>query len=437
MDSRQSISVFWFRRDLRLEDNTGLYHALRSGFPVLPVFIFDTEILSRLDDKADRRVDMIHQVLQAIHETLKKSHSGLRVLSCTPLQAFQQIANEFDIKCVFCNADYEPDANRRDAAIAAFCDENGIAFKSYKDQVIFDYTEVLKDNNTPYTIYTPYSKRWLAKLNDFYLKSYPVEQYMDNFLPTQSLVIPSLESIGFIKTDYLFVPPKFPEQIIGNYDQTRDFPAVAGTSLLAPHLRFGTVSVRQLAHFAQHRNLTFLKELIWREFFMQILAHFPHVQSGSFKPAYNRIQWRNNEDDFRRWCEGETGYPIVDAGMRELNASGHMHNRVRMIVASFLTKHLLINWQWGEAYFSRKLIDFDLSANNGNWQWAAGCGCDAAPYFRVFNPSEQTRKFDPQLKYVRRWVPEFDSLTYPTPMVDHAFARDRALKVYKDALNQQ
>lgn len=437
MSAVTSVSVFWFRRDLRIDDNAALYHALKSGLPVLPVFIFDRHILDQLDDKADRRVDMIHQIIGQLNLELQQWNSEIQVLYGTPEQAFEQLLREWDLRDVYCNADYEPEAIARDAGIAALLSQKGVGFHSYKDQVIFDYTEVLKDDQKPYTVYTPYSKRWLAKVNDFYLKSYPVKRYAGNFLGYQSPAIPSLADIGFVPTGVVYTAPDLPERIIGHYDQTRDFPAVEGTSLLAFHLRFGTISVRRLASFARTRNLTFLKELIWREFFMQILAHFPRVTKGSFKPAYDAIQWRNDEGDFLRWCEGNTGYPIVDAGMRELNATGHMHNRVRMVVASFLTKHLLISWQWGEAYFAKKLNDFDLSANNGNWQWAAGCGCDAAPYFRVFNPTEQTRKFDPDLKYIRKWVPELDSLTYSRPMVDHAFARDRALKVYKEALNQQ
>lgn len=437
MSFQQPISVFWFRRDLRLSDNAGLYHALKSGIPVLPLFIFDTEILDQLEDKSDRRVDMIHQVLETLDAELRSFGSGMYVFHGSPLDAFRTLSKEFALQKVFCNADYEPEAIRRDASVASLLQQQGISWHTYKDQVIFDYTEVLKDDCTPYTVYTPYSKRWISALSDFYLKPYPVDRYRDAFLRFPAPGIPSLTSIGFLKTDYNYVPPKLPESIVDQYDQTRDFPALSGTSLLAPHLRFGTISVRKLAAFSRDRNLSFLKELIWREFFMQILANFPRVAGASFKPAYDRIRWRNEEIEFRRWCAGQTGYPIVDAGMRELNATGHMHNRVRMVVASFLTKHLLISWQWGEAYFAKKLMDFDLSANNGNWQWAAGCGCDAAPYFRVFNPTEQTRKFDPDLKYIRKWVPELDSLSYPTPVVEHAFARDRALKVYKEALNQQ
>jgi deoxyribodipyrimidine photo-lyase len=434
MNSKPSVAVFWFRRDLRLDDNGGLFHALKSGYTVVPIFIFDTDILSRLEDPADRRVDMIHQILEGIHAQLKQFGSGLRVLKGAPIDAFRHLQKEYNIDAVFCNTDYEPYAIQRDQSVQEWCAANHARFQSFKDQVVFDYSEVLKDDGTPYTIYTPYSKRWLAKLNDFYVKPYPVEHYYKAFLTYEAAEMPTLATIGFRKTDYSFAAPQYPDTIIDCYDQTRDFPAISGTSMLAPHLRFGTISVRKLADYAKRHNLTFLKELIWREFFMQILAHFPHVVTGAFKPAYNRIQWRNDESDFARWCEGKTGYPIVDAGMRELNATGHMHNRVRMVVASFLTKHLLISWQWGEAYFAKKLMDFDLSANNGNWQWAAGCGCDAAPYFRVFNPTEQTRKFDPELKYIRKWVPELDSFAYPKPIVEHSFARDRALKVYKEAL---
>lgn len=430
------ISIFWFRRDLRLEDNAGLYHALRSGYPVLPVFIFDTNILGGLEDKADKRVGFIHHCLLAIQKQLLKNGSTLHVLHGKPVEAFKKFAGIYDIAAVYANHDYEPYARERDEEIATFLLKKNIPFYTGKDQVIFEKNEVLKDNGEPYTVFTPYSRKWKEKLDDFYIKSYPVKQYAGNFLKLKAINIPSLEEIGFEKADFEIPEVNIDESRIRNYAQTRDFPAMDGTTQLGIHLRFGTISIRQLAAEAKNLNETFLTELIWREFYQMILWHYPQVINTSFKKEYDNIQWRNKEEEFQRWCEGNTGYPIVDAGMRELNETGYMHNRVRMITASFLTKHLLIDWRWGEAYFGTKLLDYDLAANNGNWQWAAGSGCDAAPYFRIFNPYLQTKKFDPGLEYIRKWVPEFDKDTYPRPIVEHEFARARCLAVYKEALKK-
>ncbi len=432
----QQISVFWFRRDLRLNDNAGLYHALRSVKPVLPIFIFDTQILDSLNDKKDKRVQFIHNALAGIHQQLVAMGSGLTVLHGTPLECFKLLTQQYSISQVFTNHDYEPYAHKRDLEMANYFQQNGIQFNTYKDQVIFEKNEVLKDNGEPYTVFTPYSRKWKEKLNDFYLKPCPCEKYFGQFLKYQAPHIPSMADIGFKPIDPGTVAPVLIESIAANYDKTRDFPAIIGTTRLSVHLRFGTVSIRQLATAAYRLNGTYLNELIWREFYMMILWHFPHVVNGSFKKEYDNIVWRNNEAEFKAWCEGRTGYPIVDAGMHELNQTGYMHNRVRMIVASFLTKHLLIDWRWGEAYFAEKLLDFDLSANNGGWQWAAGCGCDAAPYFRIFNPYLQTQKFDADLKYIRHWVPGYEQLTYPRPIIDHAVARDRCLKVYKAGLGR-
>jgi deoxyribodipyrimidine photo-lyase len=428
-----SVAVFWFRRDLRLEDNTGLFHALKSGFPVLPLFIFDADILSRLDDKHDRRVDFIHQVLQDIQTELAVYGSSLLVKYGVPLSIFEELTTEFDIKAVFINRDYEPYALKRDASVKQFLNSKSIEFQSYKDQVVFESHEVLKGNGEPYTIFTPYSKIWKQKLSKLAVQSYNSENER-NYVQF-SAQIPKLKDMGFLKTDLAFSVPVIYENIISTYDQTRNFPALKGTTELSVHLRFGTVSIRKLVKLALKTNETWLNELIWREFFMCILMHFPYVQHRAFKKKYDEIEWRNNETEFERWCEGKTGYPIVDAGMRQLNEMGWMHNRVRMVVASFLTKHLLIDWRWGEAYFAQKLLDYDLSANNGNWQWAAGCGCDAAPYFRVFNPAEQAKKYDPELIYIRKWVKEFDTIDYPKPIVEHVFARNRTLEIYKKALN--
>ncbi|KQK24746.1 deoxyribodipyrimidine photolyase [Chryseobacterium aquaticum] len=423
------INVFWFRRDLRLEDNVGLYHALKSEFNVLPIFIFDEEILDQLADKSDRRVDYIHQALSKMNDELKEQNSCLKTFYGKPLEIFKQLIESFDIDTVFCNRDYEPQAIKRDAETADFLNKNQIKFSDYKDQVIFEKNEVVKSDNSPYTVFTPYSKKWKEILNTQKIEKF--NSNFKNFLPLKSEIILSLKEIGFKKTDLEFKAPTLESKIIDSYDKFRDFPALNHTTHLGIALRFGTISVRKCVEFALKHNAIWLNELIWREFFMQILFHFPHVVKTCFKTKYENIKWRNDEKEFKRWCEGKTGYPIVDAGMRQLNETGFMHNRVRMITASFLTKHLLIDWRWGEAYFAEKLLDYELSSNNGNWQWAAGCGCDAAPYFRVFSPEAQTDKFDKDLKYIKEWLPEnYDE----KPIVEHKLARERALKVYKQGL---
>jgi len=431
------VSIFWHRRDLRLEDNAGLYHALKSGLPVLPIFIFDKHILDKLENRYDKRVDFIHQQLAEIKKQLNALGCDLLVFYGTPEEVWPKITNQYNVKKVYTNHDYEPYAKERDAWVTNFFTSKQITFNTYKDQCIFEFDEVLKDDGKPYTVFTPYSKKWKAKLNDFYLRSYPTEKYFSAFLKVdekQELI--SLKDMNFNPTGAGFPSKQTAQGIIKNYDKTRDYPAILGTSRLGVHFRFGTISIREKARKAKALNETFLNELIWRDFYMMILAHFPHVAKGAFRKEYDNIQWVNDEQEFAAWCEGVTGYPIVDAGMRELNATGYMHNRVRMIVASFLTKHLLIDWRWGEAYFAEKLLDFDLSANNGGWQWAAGCGTDAAPYFRVFNPQLQTEKFDKQLQYIRRWVPEYGTAKQILPIVDHNFARKRCLEVYKAALSK-
>jgi deoxyribodipyrimidine photo-lyase len=429
------VNIFWFRRDLRLDDNAGLYHALKSGKPVLPVFIFDKKILSDLADKKDARVSFIYDCVQALQFKLETWGSTLQVFYDEPLTAFKKLIETYSIGGVYTNEDYEPYARQRDASVAKLLEKSGASFRFYKDQVIFSKDEILKDDGKPYTVYTPYAKRWRATLKEFHLKSYPISKYKKNFYQRNPHHIPSLESMGFGRSDLEIPSAAIHESLIRNYAKTRDYPGVEGTSHLGIHLRFGTISIRKLATKAQQWSEVYLRELIWREFYSMILWQFPEVGEGkAFKPAYDLIKWRHDEKDFRKWCEGNTGYPIVDAGMRELNTTGYMHNRVRMIVASFLCKHLLIDWRWGEAYFAEKLLDYDLMNNNGGWQWCAGSGCDAAPYFRIFNPELQTKKFDPQLTYIRKWVPEFEELTYPQPMVDHKFARERCLKAYKEAL---
>lgn len=429
---KSKVSVFWFRRDLRLDDNAGLYHALASEFPVLPIFIFDETILNKLEDKRDRRVDYLHQVLSAINNRLKTRNTRLNTFYGNPLDVFKMLFDKYDVQCVFCNRDYEPQAIKRDTEIYQFSNQQNISFKAFKDQVIFDRNDVLKKDGTPYTVYTPYSKKWKALLTANNYK--PLNPDCTNFFKQGFAEIHSLNEIGFKKTDITFEPPKLDAKIIDEYDKFRDYPALQWTTALGIALRFGTISIRKSVNFALNHNRTWLNELIWREFFMQILYHFPKVVTESFKAKYDNIEWRNNEREFERWCEGKTGYPIVDAGMRQLNQTGSMHNRVRMIVASFLCKHLLIDWRWGEAYFAQKLNDYDLSANNGNWQWASGSGCDSTPYFRVFNPTVQTIKFDKKLEYIKKWISDYGTNAYPQPIIEHSFARERALKVYGDAL---
>lgn len=428
---KSPVTIFWFRRDLRLHDNRGLREAMRSGYPVLPVFIFDTGILSHLDDPKDRRVDFIHQALAAMNEQLKSRSSGLITIHGTVENAFRYLSRDYSIRAVYCNRDYEPQAIERDTQVMAWCREAGIPFRAFKDQAIFDKKEIVKSDGTPYTIYSPYARKWreTMSVSDFA----PVADPGSNYLHFEPAPFPTLEQIGFEKTKMYFAPPVPDLSVVKNYDKQRNFPAKQGTTRLGVHLRFGTLSVRQCVRFAVEHNDTWLSELIWREFFMQILYHFPEVVHQNFKRKWDRIVWRNDEAEFRQWCQGKTGYPIVDAGMRELSATGFMHNRVRMIVASFLCKHLLIDWRWGEAWFASKLDDYELASNNGNWQWAAGTGCDAAPYFRVFNPTLQAKKFDPECTYIRQWVPEYETDAYPKPMLDHEFARQRALQVYGKA----
>lgn len=435
MKTKSKVCVFWFRRDLRLEDNAGLYHALSSGYPVLPVFIFDKDILGKLGDKSDRRVDYIHQALSRIHIQLRSFQAGLSTFYGTPLDIFKILAEKYEIQSVFCNRDYEPEAQARDRQICEFFQERGIPFRGFKDQVIFDKNEVLKNDGSPYTVYTPYSRKWKELLTPAHYKAYFPDYTL--FFKEGSSGVLSLKELGFEKTDIPFEVLQLDAEIISRYDLYRDYPAMQRTTRLGIALRFGTISIRRCVDFALKHNSTWLNELIWREFFMQILYHFPRVVGQSFKRNYDHIIWRNDVREFRLWCLGKTGYPIVDAGMRQLNETGYMHNRVRMIAASFLCKHLLIDWRWGEAYFAQKLNDYDLSANNGNWQWVSGSGCDAAPYFRVFNPALQTEKFDKAGEYIKRWLPDFGTDAYPAPVVEHRFARERALRVYNMALKEK
>lgn len=428
-------ALFWFRRDLRFDDNAGLFHALKSGLAVLPVFIFDTDILHQLEDKRDKRVDLIHQRLTELNSELQKHGSALLVKYGNPVDILPALCEQFKVSQLFLNEDYEPDAIARDNEIRRIVASRNIAFHSFKDQVIFAKNEVLKPDGTPYSIFTAYSNKWKLLLSETTIPAYNSEALLDAFYKSNSFTMPSLAEIGFEATGVSWKAPQLSDDVLKSYSETRNFPAVGnGTSHLSVHLRFGTLSIRKMVQKALATNEQFLNELIWREFFMMILYHFPKVVRLSFKPGYDEIKWRNDKAEFEKWCEGKTGYPLVDAGIRELNATGLMHNRVRMVVASFLIKHLLIDWRWGEAYFAQKLLDYDLAANNGNWQWTAGSGCDAAPYFRIFNPTEQLKKFDAQLQYVRRWVPEIDLPSYPTPIVEHSFARNRVLEEFKRAL---
>ncbi|MFB9077067.1 cryptochrome/photolyase family protein [Flavobacterium procerum] len=424
--TKQKTNFFWFRRDLRLDDNFGLFNALQSDFPIIPLFIFDEDILDHLP-KDDARVTFIFDSLQKINDELQKNGSSILIKKGKPLEVWKSLLEEYDIQQVFFNKDYEPAAIKRDLAVSELLKQNHTEILSFKDHVIFEEQEVVKQDGLPYTVYTPYKNKWLEKYHFLGVEEHDTKPFLSKFAQNK-FTFPELSEIGFERSSIKVQPHNLTQ--IANYKETRDFPALDSTSYLSPHLRFGTVSIRKLVNWANRKNQTFLSELIWREFFIQILFSFPKVVNHNFKSNYDGINWRNNEEDFKRWCTGTTGYPMVDAGMRQLNETGYMHNRVRMVTASFLCKHLLISWQWGEAYFAEKLLDFELASNVGNWQWAAGTGCDAAPYFRVFNPEIQQKKFDEKGEYIRRWIPEFD-FGYNEPMVDHAFARDRAISVYK------
>jgi len=422
------IAIFWFRRDLRLEDNTALKAALQSGHQVLPIFIFDQDILSDLP-KQDARLGFIHDLLTDINTSLHSFGSGVQCLFGSPLQVWKTLIETYDISSVFINKDYEPYARKRDQEITTLLSENSIPLYTFKDQVIFEEDEILKADGNPYTIFTPYKNKWLSLFNREVLNS-ENSDFKAFYKQTQTL--PSLGSMNF-KIATIKVKP-YDLSSLSEYTKSRDFPSTDNTSYLSPHLRFGSVSIRKIISTLKESDNIFLSELIWREFFMQIIYHFPKVVSENFKVKYDRIVWRNNQEEFEKWCIGKTGYPLVDAGMRQLNTTGYMHNRVRMVTASFLCKHLLIDWRWGEAYFAEKLLDYELSSNNGNWQWSAGTGCDSTPYFRVFNPSSQQQNFDKKGIYIKKWIPELDSFDYASPIVDHKLARDRALSTYKMGL---
>ena len=426
---RQAINIFWFRRDLRLTDNVGLSKALKGKLPLQAIFIFDTDILNELP-KDDARVTFIYQCLEQIHHELHKIGSSLKVYHGQPKEIWKEVCDDFVVQNVITNHDYEPYAIQRDKEVKDILAKKDIGFYSYKDQVIFEKDEVTKDDGLPYTVYTPYKNKWRSLLKAKMLQEAKFDN--DNFNKS-GFDFPAWSEIGFEQSSIKVKP--FTLERLDDYGVTRDFPATDGTSYLSPHLRFGTIGIRELINKIGMQHETFINELIWREFFMQILFHFPRVVNNNFREKYDGIQWRNDEEEFEKWCKGETGYPMVDAGMRQLNQTGYMHNRVRMVTASFLVKHLLIDWRKGEAYFAQKLLDYDLSTNNGNWQWAAGTGCDAAPYFRVFNPTTQLDKFDKKRAYVQKWIPELGTDEYAKPMVEHKFARERALEAYKKGLN--
>ncbi len=432
-DTKNELTIFWFRRDLRWHDNHALYQALLSSQNVVPIFIFDHYILEKLP-KNDARLTFIHQTLT--HLINAGQLSNLSMYSGKPLEIFQLLTTQFQIKAVYTNDDYEPYARERDDAIATFLANAGILFKTFKDHVIFEKSEITKADGNPYLVYTPYMKVWKNKIVEDDIQPYNSEDLLHHILPDFDYKFLSLNDLGFEASNQSIMPYDISIPIIKNYEATRNYPSIQGTSKLGPHLRFGTVSIRGIVKQAQlEDNDTFLKELIWREFFMQILWHFPHTVDKAFKLKYERIQWRNNEKEFKAWCEGKTGYPLVDAGMRQLNETGFMHNRVRMLVGSFLCKHLLIDWRWGEAYFAEKLHDYEMASNIGNWQWVASCGVDAAPYFRIFNPTTQIQKFDKDHSYIKKWVPEYQQNNYPHPIVEHHLARERCLETYKAALN--
>jgi len=430
------VNIFWFRRDLRLDDNTALYYALSGDLPVLAVFIFDKNILSHIEDNYDLRVNFIYEYIIKLKKELETYGSTLKIYSGTPVDVFHDIIKNYAIHSVYANHDYEPYGIERDHTLKEFFHSKDIAYKTFKDIVIFEKDEITKADGSPYTVYTPYSKKWLAEYHQNELISNNCEILADNFYKIPADPFTSICTLGFKRIAEDFPKNVINKRIIKTYHLTRDFPGYLSTTRIGIHLRFGTISIRQLANTAAKLNYTFLNELIWREFFMQILYHFPFVTERSFKEVYDHIQWKNDEQEFAKWCEGKTGYPFVDAGMRELNQTGFMHNRTRMVTASFLSKHLLIDWRWGEAYFASKLLDYELSSNNGNWQWAAGTGCDSAPYFRIFNPISQQKKFDPKGKYISAWLPEYGTPDYPTPIVEHDFARKRCLDSYKKALGK-
>ena len=427
--------IFWFRRDLRLDDNHALFKALKSGYDVLPIFIFDSNITNKLNQN-DHRLNYINNVLDGLNKRLSKNKKKIYIYKGDPIEIISKLIIKLKIKEIYLNKDYEPYARDRDDKIEKLCVANNVSYNSFKDHVIFEEDQIVKKDGTPYVVYTPYSRKWIEKFQSNQLDSYPSEQNLDGFVDSDKI-----REVNYLMDfEKNIISPKtynLNNDLIDKYEETRNFPALDSTSRIGVNLRFGTVSTRKIVKTSSERsNNTFLKELIWREFFIQILWHFPHTTEKSFKDKYERIEWRNNMDDFKLWCDGKTGYPIVDAGMNQLNKTGFMHNRLRMVVGSFLCKHLLIDWRLGEKYFADKLFDYEQASNVGNWQWVAGCGVDAAPYFRIFNPEEQQKKFDKEFQFINKWIPNYDKDNYINKIVDHKFARERCLNTYKKALNK-
>ena len=429
-------SIFWFRRDLRIDDNPGLYEALANSKNVIPIFIFDTNIIDNLPSD-DNRIKFIWHSLSLLNERLKEVGSTLNIFKGNPLEVFKKIILKYRLISVYVNRDYEKYSIKRDKEINTFLNENKIAFNASKDHVFFEPNEILKSDGTPYTVFTPYSKKWFEKFYSEKLPQYQIKNLVDNFFKTNYKPIMSLSEIGFSDDEIKFEKFNLGDELIKNYNSKRDFPYLNSTSKIGPYLRFGLISVREVGKKTIEKKFdqSFLRQLIWRDFYIQIFFHFPDSENENFKPAYDKIIWLNEEEKFEKWCAGETGYPIVDAGMKELNKTGFMHNRVRMIAASFLCKHLLIHWKKGESYFAKKLLDYEMASNVGNWQWVAGTGVDAAPYFRLFNPEIQMKKFDPQKVYIKKWLPKYDPENYLEPIIDHNYARERCLNAYKIALN--
>ena len=427
--------IFWFRRDLRLDDNHALFKALKSGYDVLPIFIFDSNITNKLNQN-DHRLNYINNVLDGLNKRLSENKKKIYIYKGNPIEIISKLIIKLKIKEIYLNKDYEPYARDRDDKIEKLCVANNVSYNSFKDHVIFEEDQIVKKDGTPYVVYTPYSRKWIEKFQSNQLDSYPSELNLGSFVDSDKI----REVNYLMEFEKNIISPKtynLNKDLIDKYEETRNFPALDSTSRIGVNLRFGTVSTRKIVKTSSERsNNTFLKELIWREFFIQILWHFPHTTEKSFKDKYERIEWRNDMDDFKLWCDGKTGYPIVDAGMNQLNKTGFMHNRLRMVVGSFLCKHLLIDWRLGEKYFADKLFDYEQASNVGNWQWVAGCGVDAAPYFRIFNPEEQQKKFDKELQFIKKWIPNYDKDNYINKIVDHKFARERCLNTYKKALNK-
>ncbi|TGE15405.1 cryptochrome/photolyase family protein [Hymenobacter elongatus] len=432
------IVLFWHRRDLRLHDNAGLAVALQSGLPVVPLFIYDREILDQLPSRRDARVTFIYDEVERLGRQTEQAGGTFLAFYGRPLEVFAQLVQHYEVAGVYTNEDYEPYAAVRDAAIAELIKPAGTEFRVFKDQVIFAKNEILSKSGTPPRVFGAYSKTWLAALRDEHLVPYPSTEHFveSNLMPlAEAAPRPTLEQMGFERYEQFVPAAELPAAaLVSNYHNTRDKPGLVNSSTRrSVHLRFGTLSVRELMQQAKELNPKLLNELIWRDFFMMILWHYPFTATESYDPRLRLVPYRNNEDEFRAWCEGRTGYPLVDAGMRELNQTGYMPNRARIAAAGFLVKHLLIDWRWGDRYFADKLLDYDMSQNVGNWQWMAGTGAVAAPWFRVYSPQSQQEQYDTTFDYVRQWIPEFGTRDYPTPIVEHKFARERAIATFRAA----